>query len=81
MRAVAASTNSLSHLTSGNSWLIWTAISSHITIAWRWALDLVTTVNNLRGRDCASLKAYRMMRSTPARVIMDTSVATSIGWP
>ena len=30
---------------------------------------------------CASLKAKRMMRSTPARVIIDTSVATSIGWP
>ena len=43
--------------------------------------DLVTTVSSLRGRDCASLKAKRMMRSTPARVIIDTSVATSIGWP
>ena len=57
MRAVAASTNSLSHFTSENSLLICTAISSHITMAWRWAFDLVTTVNNLRGRDCASLNA------------------------
>ena len=32
--------------------------------------DLVTTVSSLRGRDCASWKAKRMMRSTPARVIM-----------
>jgi hypothetical protein len=50
-------------------------------MAWRCALLLVTTVSSLRGRDCASLKAKRMMRSTPARVIMDTSVAASIGWP
>ena len=34
---------------------------------WRCAFDLVTTVSSLRGRDCASLKAKRMMRSTPAR--------------
>ena len=57
MRAVAASTSSLSQRTSGNSKAICAAISSHITIAWRWALDLVTTVNNLRGRDCAKRKA------------------------
>ena len=60
---------------------ICSAISSHITIAWRCALLLVMTVSSLRGRDCASLKAKRMMRSTPARVIIDTSVAASIGWP
>jgi hypothetical protein len=35
----------------------------------------------LAGPDWASLKAKRMMRSTPARVIIDTSVAASIGWP
>ena len=81
MRSVQASTSTLSQVTAGNSWLICRAISSHITIAWRWALDLVTTVNSLRGRDSASLKAKRMMRSTPARVIMLTSVATSIGCP
>ncbi|MNN59137.1 hypothetical protein D3C81_1742320 [compost metagenome] len=57
MRAVAASTSSLSQVTSGNSRLICSAISSHITMAWRWALDLVITVSSLRGRDCASLKA------------------------
>ena len=81
MRAVEASTSSLSQVTSGNSLEICSAISSHITIAWRWALLLVMTVSSLRGRDWASLKAKRMMRSTPARVIIDTSVAASIGWP
>ena len=81
MRAVDASTSSLSQVTSGNSFEICSAISSHITIAWRWALLLVMTVSSLRGRDCASLKAKRMMRSTPARVIIETSVAASIGWP
>ena len=38
MRAVMASTSSLSHFTSGNSLEICSAISSHITMAWRWAL-------------------------------------------
>ena len=60
MRAVAASTSSLSQVTSGNSLAIWTAISSHITIAWRCALLLVITVSSLRGRDWASRKAKRM---------------------
>ena len=46
---------------------------------WRWALDLVTTVSSLRGRERASSKAKRMMRSTPARVNIDTSVAASLG--
>ena len=50
-------------------------------MAWRWALLLVMTVSCLRGRDSASLNAKRMMRSTPARVIMLTSVAASSGWP
>ncbi len=81
MRAVAASTSSLSQVTSGNSRLTSTAISSHMTMAWRCALDLVITVRSLRGRDRARLKAKRMMRSTPARVMTDTSVAASIGWP
>src|SRR5476649_700824 len=47
MRAVEASTSSLSHLTSGNSFEISSAISSHITIAWRWALLFVITVSSL----------------------------------
>ena len=81
MRAVHASTSSLSHFTSGNSLLTASATSSHITMPWRCAFDFVTTVSSLRGRDCASLKAKRMMRSTPARVRMLTSVATSMGWP
>ena len=81
IRAVAASTISLSHFTSGNSWATCTAISSHITMAWRWALLLVITVSCLRGRDWASLKAKRITRSTPTRVIMVTSVAASMGWP
>ena len=41
----------------------------------------VMTVSSLRGRAWASLKAKRMMRSTPTRVIMHTSVAASVGWP
>ncbi len=81
MRAVIASTSSLSHFTSANSRATSPAISSHITIAWRCALLLVTTVSRLRGRDCASLKAKRITRSTPARVMIETSVAASIGWP
>ena len=79
MRTVMASTSFLSHLTSGNSLATSAAISSHITMAWRCALLLVMTVSSLRGRDWASLNAKRMMRSTPARVIIDTSVAASIG--
>ena len=81
MRAVMASTNSLSQRTSGKSRATSAAISSHITMAWRCALLLVTTVNWRRGRDRASLNAKRTMRSTPTRVMMDTSVATSIGCP
>jgi hypothetical protein len=50
-------------------------------MAWRWAFDLVTTVSSLRGRARASAKAKRMMRATPARVITETSVATSSGSP
>ncbi len=46
---------------------------------WRWALDLVTTVSSLRGRERASSKAKRMIRSTPARVKIATSVPTSSG--
>ncbi len=57
MRTVMASTSILSQVTSGNSRATSAAISSHITMPWRWAFDLVTTVSSLRGRDCASLKA------------------------
>jgi hypothetical protein len=81
MRMVMASTSILSQATSGNSAATSAAISSHITMAWRCAFDFVTTVRNFRGRDCASRKAKRMMRATPARVIMETSVATSSGRP
>src|SRR6516225_5361707 len=81
MRIVMASTSILSQVTSLNSEAISVAISSHITMAWRWAFDLVTTVRSLRGRDCASRKAKRMMRSTPARVNIATSVAASSGEP
>src|SRR2546430_1473445 len=34
-----------------------------------------------RGRAAAALNAKRMMRSTPTRVKMATSVAVSHGWP
>ena len=81
MRAVAASTSSLSHFTSGNSPATCAAISSHMTIAWRCALLLVTTVSSLRGRDCARRKAKRRMRSTPAGHDGHASVAASMGWP
>ena len=81
MRMVMASTSILSQVTSGNCAATSAAISSHITMPWRWALDLVTTVSSLRGRERASAKAKRMMRSTPARVNMETSVATSSGSP
>ena len=81
IRMVIASTSILSHVTSGNSFATSAAISSHITMAWRCALLLVTTVSSLRGRDWASLKAKRMIRSTPVLVMMETSVATSSGRP
>ncbi len=57
MRVVIASTSSLSTMTSGNSWPTSAAISSHITMPWRCAFDLVTTVKCLRGRFCAKVKA------------------------
>ena len=50
-------------------------------MAWRCAFDLVTTVNRLCGRERASAKAKRMIRVTPARIITETSVATSSGSP
>ena len=81
MRMVMASTSILSQVTSGNSRATSAAISSHITMPCRWALDLVTTVSSLRGRERASAKAKRMMRATPARVNIDTSVAASSGSP
>ncbi len=81
IRTVIASTSILSDVTSGNSRATSAAISSHSTMPCRWALDLVTTVNSLRGRERASAKANRMMRATPARVKIETSVATSSGRP
>jgi len=81
MRMVMASTSILSQVTSGNSPATSAAISSHITMAWRWAFDLVTTVSSQRARARASAKAKRMMRVTPARVMTETSVATSSGSP
>jgi hypothetical protein len=81
MRMVIASTSILSQATSGNSRATSAAISSHITMPCRCALDLVTTVRSLRGRERASPNAKRMMRVTPVRVNMDTSVATSSGKP
>ena len=62
MRMVMASTSILSQVTSGNSRATSAAISSHITMPWRCAFDLVTTVSSLRGRERASSKAKRMMR-------------------
>ena len=76
IRIVIASTSILSQVTSGNSRATSAAISSHMTMPWRCALDLVTTVSSLRGRDRASAKAKRMIRVTPARVKIATSVAT-----
>ena len=62
IRMVIASTSILSHVTPGNSLATSAAISSHITMAWRCALLLVTTVSSLRGRDWANSKAKRMIR-------------------
>ena len=81
MRMVMASTSILSQVTSGKFCATSAAISSHITIPWRCAFDLVTTVSSLRGRERAISKAKRMMRVTPARVNIETSVATSSGRP
>lgn len=76
-----ASTNILSHLTSGKSRATSAAISSHSTMPFRCALLFVTTVRNFLGRFCAVSNAKRMSRSTPWRVKMATSVAVSQGWP
>ena len=57
IRMVIASTSILSQVTSGNSAATSAAISSHITMPWRCAFDLVTTVSSLRGRERASAKA------------------------
>src|SRR6266403_326292 len=81
MRVVIASTSILSQVTSGNSLATSVAISSHITMPCRWALDFVTTVSSFRGRSCASLKANRMIRVTPRRVKIAVSVPTSSGKP
>lgn len=78
---VIASTNILSTVTSGNSAATALATSSQSTIPFRCALLFVTTVNSLRGRFRAVSNANRMMRSTPCREKIDTSVATSHGLP
>lgn len=65
MRQVIASTNILSVVTSGNSLATSAATSSQRTMPFRWALLLVTMVNNFLGRLRAVSKANRMMRSTP----------------
>jgi hypothetical protein len=81
MRVVMASTSILSHLTSGNSLATEAATSSHITMPLRWALLLVTTVMCFLGRSLAIWKAKRIIRSTPWRVKIETSVAVSQAWP
>lgn len=78
---VIASTNILSTVTSGNSLATAAATSSQSTIPFRWALLFVTTVRSFRGLLCAVSNANLMMRSTPWRVNMATSVAVSQGWP
>ena len=52
-----------------------------MTMPWRCAFDLVTSVRCLRARLRASSKAKRWMRSTPTRVKTATSLAVSIGSP
>ena len=81
MRMVIASTSSLSHVTSGKSRDTSAAISSQNTMPWRCALDLVTTVRCFAGAAVATSKANRMIRSTPRRVKIAISVATSSGRP
>lgn len=78
---VIASTNILSTCTSGNSFPTSVATSSQRTIPLRWALLLVTTVSSFRGRLAAVSKANRMIRSTPCRLKIAVSVATSQGKP
>lgn len=48
--------------------------SSHMTMPFRWAFDLVTYVSILRGRERANSKANLAMRRTPTRVKMETSI-------
>src|SRR5690242_20393550 len=81
IRQVIASTNILSHLTSGKSLDTSSAISSHMTIPFLCAFDFVTTVRNFLSLFCASSKANRIKRSTACLVKMETSVAVSHGWP
>ena len=81
IRVVMASTSILSTVTSGNSFAISAATSSHITIPFRCALLFVTTVRSYRGRFCAVSNANRMIRSTLWREKIATSVATSHGKP
>ncbi len=81
MRMVMASTSIQSTSSRGKSFTTERQISSHNTMPWRCALDLVTMVSLRRGRDMASSQAKRAMRSTPARVNTETSMPTSIGSP
>src|SRR5690242_5081731 len=76
-----ASTSILSQVTSGNSFATSAASSFHMTMACRCALLLVTMAKSLRGRDCASLNAKRMILVTPGRVMSDTSMPASSGNP
>ena len=68
IRVVIASTSILSQFDVGKSFATLAKISSHITMPWRCAFDLVTSVRSLRGRVRASSNAKRMIRSTPSRV-------------
>lgn len=81
MRVVIASTSILSTVTSGNSLATSCATSSQSTIPLRCALLFVTTVRSFRGRLWAVSNANRIIRSTPCLENMETSVATSQGFP
>ena len=74
-----ASTSSKRTSTSGKSVATSRAISSHNTIPWRCAFDLVT--GQMAASVIARSKAKRIIRSTPRRVKIETSVATSSGKP
>src|SRR6185503_17720089 len=81
MRVVAASTRMRSVFTPGKSFAVSWKTSSHSTMPWRCAFDLVTSVRCLRGRLLASWNANRCTRSTPERVKVEISIATSFGRP
>lgn len=79
MRTFIASISILSHVTSGK----WYATSQSTVSRSKphLAIDLVTMVSNLRWHDYTSLKANRIIRSTPVRVKTVISVATPCGLP